>query len=797
MDLRAAVLGLILPATALAGEIETAGDLGTPPSYAVEKLPRGAVVRAPGQEDQRHPVEVRLLVKQAVVAPGDTVDLGVHLVQDDHWHTYWKNPGEIGLPTDITWSLPDGAVAGERIWPVPVRFEQEGIVSFGYDGQVLHQVPIALPDDIAAGEHRVDAKVSWLVCKTQCIPGEADVSTTIVVGDTTVDGPEAPLFDHFEGLHPVATAPGLRVEVIPCSSPVVANSPLSYVVSVRSSDGTSLGAKDGVPWPHFTPVEPDLAEDWMLDATTFVARDDGFDVKLEGTAFDPDPLPTDDVIGGLVQVELPGGWVRTEVVAPLGWAAAGTPTTAHADPRCDVGQAVAEAPVEEPEVEPIDPDCANPLPNGECGDEIGGDDPVWDLWVLLGNLGMAFLGGLILNVMPCVLPVLTLKLYSLVEQVDLSNGEKRSAGLLYTAGILVSFWVLALGVWVARTAVGGTIGWGFQFQYPGYVAGLATVVFLFGLSLFGVFEIPAFGTGNAHELSSKEGPAGYFFTGVFATLVATPCSAPFLGTAIAFAFQAPTAVLVLVFTAVGLGLASPFLLVAFVPGVYRYLPQPGDWMEHFKQVLGFTLIATTVWLTGVLAAQIGPDRITGFLAFLTAVGFAAWVYGTFGGVAESAGKQLRALGVGLIVVLLVGWRFLDMTFATEAACYDEPVDPEGLAFDEGVPWQGFSERRVEDLHGHTLFIDFTAEWCVSCKVNEKTVLETAAVREAFAKHGVIPLKADWTRKDEIIGAWLKRWGRAGVPMYLVVPPSGVGDAILLPEVITPGMVIEAVETASR
>jgi thiol:disulfide interchange protein DsbD len=417
--------------------------------------------------------------------------------------------------------------------------------------------------------------------------------------------------------------------------------------------------------------------------------------------------------------------------------------------------------------------------------------------LVLFNLLMAFVGGLILNIMPCVLPVLTLKLYSLVEQGDVTAAQRQKAGLAYTGGILVSFWALALGVFVLRSMFSLDVGWGFQFQYPGYVAALATLVYLFGLSLLGVFELPAIGAERADELGTQEGSAGYFFTGVFATLVATPCSAPFLGTAIAFAFAAPTALLVAVFTAIGLGLAAPFLLVAYVPSAWKVLPRPGAWMESVKHLLGFSLMATTLWLVSVLGAQIGFDHTIGFLVFLLGVSVGAWIYGHFGGVAATAAEQLRALAAGVAVASLTAWRFLVLDVAPPDTCDDGTTVAADLSFAEAIPWQPFHEKRLEALAGKTLFVDFTADWCVSCKVNEHTVLESASVRDAMQRLSIVPLKADWTRKDDVIGGWLKRFGRAGVPMYLVIPPEGVSKAVLLPEVITPDMVIQALETAGH
>lgn len=761
------------------------------PPIDVSGLPQGAVVRPESTEARRHPVEVRLLTEHAQVSPGSTISLGVHLVQDEAWHTYWKSPGDIGLPTVIQWTLPEGSVAHERTWPVPERFEQDGIVSFGYDREVLHITEVTLPEGLAAGPHTVEADVEWLVCKTSCIPGSAHVKTTIHVGDTATPGPHAPLFDAYRQRWP-ADSDLVDVTVTPCSTPVVPNSPFHTVFTVRAAEGHTLGDVGEALWPTFVPTS---GLDWMVDSATLRREGDTLLVTVAATSFEPDPLPTGDRIGGLFQVPVDGGWVRTEVSNPIPWAATGTDVVRSDAAVCaGVGDGAADAPEEGP-AEIADVELGEVYPPPDAFGNASGV-AAWSVTMLLTNFLLAFVGGLILNVMPCVLPVLTLKLYGLVEQGGISDREKKQAGVLYTLGILSSFWVLALGVWGVRNVLGESVGWGYQMQYPGYVAGLATLVFLFGLSLFGVFEIPAFGTGSAHELSGKEGPSGYFFTGVFATLVATPCSAPFLGTATAFAFQAPTYMLVLVFTFVGLGLAFPFLIVAMVPAAYKLLPKPGEWMETFKQFLGFTLVATTLWLVSVLFGLLGTDGGMGFLAFLTTVSLGAWIFGRWGGVAMEGSKQLKALAVGVGVAMLGGWQFLSLELAPPEACAEGAVDVDGLSFVDEIPWQAFSPQRVADLQGQILFIDFTADWCVSCKVNEATVLETATVRDAMAKHGVVPLEADFTRKDPVIGEWLTQFERAGVPMYLVVPRRGLEGAVLLPEVITPGMVVEALEAAA-
>jgi thiol:disulfide interchange protein len=339
-----------------------------------------------------------------------------------------------------------------------------------------------------------------------------------------------------------------------------------------------------------------------------------------------------------------------------------------------------------------------------------------------------------------------------------------------------------------------------QFQSPTYVAILATIVFVFGLSLFGVFEVPALGANQAAQASAKDGVAGYFLTGVFATLLATPCSAPFLGSAMGFALSLNAGGILLFFGVAGLGLAFPFLVIALVPALFRFLPRPGAWMDHFKQLMGFSLVATTVWLCFVLGKQVGlgtlSTGLTGFLFFLTVVSLGAWFFGRFGGPMESGRRQLGAFAVALVLAVVGGIGLLDLAFAEPEG--DGSLAQAGLFAQEWdeIPWQPFNESNVAALRGQAMFIDFTADWCLTCKVNERTILSQNKVRQGMRDLKVVPLKADWTRKDETISKWLKDYGKAGVPFYLVMPSDPAAKPIPLPEVITPDLVLSALRQAT-
>jgi len=737
-----------------------------PPPVDLDAAPDAAHFRPDNPDGSPHEVQGRLLVDQTAAVPGGTLRGGVHIHQKAGWHTYWKSPGSIGLPTQITWTLPDGWTAEPFQFPIPLRFVQDPDVSYGYDGEVVLFSTLSIPPEAPVGEAQIGAEVSWLVCQTSCKPGSGSATHPINIEHTSEPTANAAVFDGWADQHPTpfAEVTAFTADFAVEGGAVHPDQPFQASWTLSPTDGGGFAQAGDEAWPTFAPIVPDLA-DWMLDGVKVSHTADSIKITVDATSFFVDELPTEDQIGALLQIQLADGtWVRTELYSPLPWAAA-----------------VAAAPVET-----TPPTTDTPVLAPEPLDQA---EPKW----FITYLGLGLFGGLILNVMPCVLPVLTLKLYSLIEQNDTHAADKKIAGVAYSAGIIASFWALAMAILVLRWWFGVQASWGFQMQYPPYVAGLATLVFLFGLSLFGVFEIPALGAAQADEVSDREGPAGYFLTGVFATLLATPCSAPFLGTATVFALQAPAAELLAIFSSIGLGLASPFLVIAFFPTLYRLMPQPGEWMEWFKQLLGFTLIATAVWLIGVLQSQVGPDAASYYLWFLAICSFAAWIYGRWGGLAESRLRQAIVFSGAALLSACSGYALLDLDYAEEATCDDGAV-AETLDFTHEIPWQAFSDERVANLAGSPIFIDFTADWCVTCKFNERTILDTQAVREAMDTMGVVPLKADFTRMDPKIQVWLDRYKKAGVPFYLVLPATG--DPIALPEVITQEMVIDALRRAT-
>ena len=401
-------------------------------------------------------------------------------------------------------------------------------------------------------------------------------------------------------------------------------------------------------------------------------------------------------------------------------------------------------------------------------------------WILV----LAVFGGLILNAMPCVLPVLSLKIFSLMKAAHQGRSHLVSGALATTAGIVVSFWALALAAIVAARA-GAAVGWGIQFQQPGFVTFLAVVVVLFSLNMWGLFEIPL--PQRLARIGSdggaREGLAGHFVAGLFATLMATPCSAPFLGTAVGFALVQPPIQIFLVFTAIGVGLALPYLALAVAPGLAKLLPKPGAWMDAFRQVLGFLLAAAAVWLFYVLSAQISAERLAFVQLSLLAMALSVWAMAKLRG--RPTAHRVAALTVVVFCIVSV---YLAVGAPARAA--------NGVEASALLDWRPFDEAQAAALaeSGTPVFVDFTADWCLTCKANERAVIETEATARLFAEHGVAVMKGDWTNRDDVITEFLARHGRAAVPFYILYRPGGATH--VFGEVLTRGAIAEALGTSS-
>jgi thiol:disulfide interchange protein len=399
----------------------------------------------------------------------------------------------------------------------------------------------------------------------------------------------------------------------------------------------------------------------------------------------------------------------------------------------------------------------------------------------------AYVGGLILNIMPCVLPVLSIKALGLVKQAEEGRKAVLLHGIAYAVGVLVSFGVMAALV-IGLQASGKLVGWGFQLQSPLFVAILGGLTFGFGLSLFGVFEVAMPGASTLGALEAKKhGPSGSFVSGIFAVILATPCTAPFMAPALGFAMSQPPTVLVLFLEVIGLGLATPFLLLGIFPGWIRLVPKPGAWMETFKKIMGFLLVGTTVWLVDILSHQVTVSAVIDYLIFLTILSIAAWVYGHWGALFQEQKTRMAAFIIAIAMVAGASQTFLDLEKRTGNAA---KVVKAGE-----IAWKDFATNDVLAMakSGKTVFIDFTAEWCVTCKAYEKTVINTDEIKAAFAKGCVETVKADYTNEDEEITKWLKKYNRPGVPMYLIIPAGKPDGVITLPDLLTQSAILEGLK----
>ncbi|RZJ13107.1 MAG: thiol:disulfide interchange protein [Rubrivivax sp.] len=670
---------------------------------------------APPEAATEH-VKARLVASQAVVAPGQRFTVALEQTIKSHWHTYWLNPGDSGQATTIDWT---GAQADPIQWPTPAVQAIGPIVNYGYEGRAALLVDVTVPADAKPGSRfQPTAEVRWLVCKDVCIPEQVSLGLDLPVAAQPQAGPEAQQIDEWRRAIPQPAPFAVQLQAAP--------------QGVRLSAPTA-----GVIKAYF------FADTWGAVAHSapqaFKAEGGGW--VLDIPAGD-EPVKAGKPLSGVVVLTTATGAQAWTVSAPVPEGAGKGPGPA------DLNAPAAAAPT--------------PAPESDLG--------------LLPALALALVGGLILNLMPCVFPVLSIKALALVR-----GGDHKAEGLAYTAGVLASFAVLA-GVLIALRAGGQQVGWGFQFHSPVFVLVVAYLLFLVGLNLSGFFDLGGSFTGMGASLAARQGLAGSFFTGVLAAVVATPCTAPFMGAALAFALAQPAAVMLAVFLALGLGLAMPFLLLAFWPAAQRWLPRPGAWMDTFKQFLAFPMYVAVVWLLWVLAQQAGPDGVALALGGLVLIAFALWV--------RRAGKGVVSGVVAAVSAVLA----LSVAFAVKPVAADAHAAAESTT-------EPYSAERLADLRAQNkpVFVNMTAAWCISCLVNERVALSRPEVKDAFAKTGVTYLKGDWTREDPSITAVLKAHGRSGVPLYLYYAP-GAAEAQVLPQILTPGLVIEAISlppTTSR
>ena len=678
-------------------------------------------------------VDAQLIAETTTAVPGEILWTALRLDHIQNWHTYWINPGDAGKPTEITWQLPAGVTAGAIVWPTPERFELPAeLVDFGYTGEVFLLVPLSVPADFSAASLTVSADVVWLECEEICIPSGAKLNLTVPVDAQSL----AVLDSSWQYGFAQTRASQPRADItLDASFSIVAG---AIEVLVQATENIFEGASAVTFIPDEHRIFDYNAEQQITSQLSSLQLKQNFHRRVE--------REPPQRVGGLLLVTDAGG---KQLAYQIAAQSAGV----------DVLQL-----------------------GGVLAATAGADSEIKNSAMPIATVFLfALLGGVILNLMPCVFPILSLKVLSLAVRGDTSLREQRLHGLAYAAGVILAFLSLAV-VLLTLQASGAAIGWGFHLQKPWFVGALVFLFFVMGLSMSGVVEFGTSIMGVGGQLQEKDGYSGSFFTGVLASVVASPCTAPFMGAALGFAFTQSMPVALTVFFALGFGMALPFLVLSFVPALARLMPRPGAWMLTFKQILAFPLYATVVWLLWVLGQQTSIDAMALVIAACVLLAFAAWLYQyrhSHAGFWRHASMLLILLCLAASFSVLRSPLLVARTVSTEVGSSEN--------------YEVYSAARLATLRaeGKPVFVNMTAAWCITCLVNERIALSTDEVTVAMAEKGIIYLKGDWTNNDPEITAVLKQYETSGVPLYLMFPADALKPAEKLPQILTEGILIDA------
>ena len=651
------------------------------------------------------PVQAELVSRFHDAVPGTEFEIGLLLRHDSKWHTYWKSTGDTGLPTRIQWSLPQGWHASEILWPTPAVFKIGDLVNYGYGDEVLLPVRISVPASAKVGSVQdIKAEVSWLMCADQCVPGKASLTLAVQVADK--DGGATKASTLFEASHTAMPSP--------LSDASGVFDPKTHAVRVTF--------KSTEPFHHFY-VFAEGDDSVVYGAPQSVSRSaDKISVTLQGT----DELKAGSQFSGVFAADggpLKGGWAGSFSV-PLESGTVAAPTVSDDTPQTGLSSWLAVA--------------------------------------------MAFIGGLILNVMPCVFPVLSLKILSLVQDRQRINLPLH--GVVFTLGVLLTMLVLA-GVLIAVKSAGISVGWGFQLQSPIFVASLAVIFAAISVNLLGWFEFSCVRVSGGSYSNSL---LNCFATGVLAVVAASPCTAPFMGAALGYALTASIRESIFVFLALGLGMSLPWLVLSLFPVLTAWMPKPGAWMNVFRKLMAIPMLLTMIWLLWVLSQQVSFTALVLYIAAVISLCVCLFLYGKL---------QFSLLTAKLPIVLSAACAVL-LFAAASSPLFRQP----DAAVQAADAW---SPQAVENAlkAGKPVFVDFTASWCVTCQANKIAVLDREDIRKAFKQHGVVFLVADWTNQNPDITQALESFGRSGVPLYILYSPDG--KTTVLPELLTNNIVIGA------
>ena len=668
--------------------------------------------------------QARLLLAQTAARPGQTVMAGIELHMDPGWHTYWKNPGDSGMATDVQWQLPPGFKVGPLEWPAPEKLPDPSLTTYIYQGTIMLLAPITVPADLPPGPVQLKASVSWLECQVSCVPGQVDVQASLDIGAEPKPSPDAAVLTKAAALLP-KPATGLAPQAW-WEKPSDPNSR----EMILQWKGTAADAD----------FFPDSSNSYEIESKTERLTAPAGQIRLRKEV-----------------KKLTGNW--PQAVSGLLIEGAGTNQVAYTAQIPISATAGQTAPAS---IRPA-ADNIGPLPQPA-------------LWQMLLY---AFLGGLILNIMPCVLPVIALKILGFVAQAKDEPRRVRHLGLIYGLGVLMSFAALAALV-IGIKAAGHEAGWGMQFSNPQFVVVLTILVTLVALNLFGLFEVTLSGKvlGAAGTLTRQHGPAGAFFNGVLATILATPCTAPFLGAALGFAFAQTAGIILLIFLTAGAGLAIPYILLSWEPAWLKFLPKPGPWMEKFKVAMGFPMLATAFWLLSLVPVHYG-ERAWWLGLFLIVLALVAWMFGEF----VQRGRSRRGLAALLTAGVLVAGYFGIIEGRLNWR-YPSAPQPAGMVESAGnIAWQPWSPEALAAAREQRrpVLVDFTAKWCLTCNTIVKPALENPKVSKKLNQIRAVPLLGDFTTFPDDIKTELKRFARAGVPLVLVYPSDPDEAPMVLPE----------------
>jgi len=674
------------------------------------------------------------------IQAGQTFWLGLQIEHQPDWHTYWQNPGDSGLPTRLQWQLPPGLQAGDIAWPLPKKFPIGSLANYGYEGRLLLTVPVKASADFrfpSSGPLAIQLHAEWLVCRQECIP--QDGRFTLNLTSASAQKPHAAWFDASHQLSPQAL-PQLQQ----------GGTWITGGQTTVSGDGQQLSLRvHGLPasWRGQTlsafPVTPNVVHNAAVQGKDW----------------------TQNWQGAVWSAQIPVSAERGDSPQAMRWVIAVGSESAPKAPAFEIETPVQgtwpaltqAAPAE------ISPELAKALAENARLAEKPGASATTTLGLTLAILG-ALVGGLLLNLMPCVFPVLAIKVLGFA-QVDTSQAQHRAAGLAYTGGVIISFMLLG-GLMLALRAAGEQLGWGFQLQSPAVVAALALLFTVLGLNLAGVFEFGQMLPSRLATLQNRHPTVNAGLSGVLAVAVASPCTAPFMGASLGLAIALPVWQALMVFSAMGVGMALPYLAASWWPAIARALPRPGAWMQTFRQAMAFPMFATVIWLLWVLGQQTGIDGASGLLALLLTVAWLAWALGLQGR------TRWVLTGLGLAILLWLGSNWLPLALREAPALSTTSSDNALSAFEQGQ-WQTWSAAGVQSQlkAGRPVFVDFTAAWCVTCQYNKKTTLADPQVLADFAARQVVLMRADWTRRDPAITQALTALGRSGVPVYALYAPG--------------------------